>query len=120
MPTIVRGAVLRMTLPAKVMGETGFIDASKAYNRLSDEMKARIGDLEVVYKFNPDFCSGQFGFPEDIRRLEIGKAPVVNTNFLRWFIHSSSINEKPSARYSNSPPCTPVTFWGCTGRNTIP
>lgn len=48
MPTIVRGAALRMTLPAKVMGETGFIDAIKAYNRLSDEMKARIGDLEVV------------------------------------------------------------------------
>jgi taurine dioxygenase len=25
--------------------------------------------LEVVYQFNPDFVSGQFGFPEDIRAL---------------------------------------------------
>ena len=73
MPTIVRGAVLRMTEPARTMGETGFIDAIQAYERLSEEMKARIEDLEVVYEFNPDFCSGQFGFPENIERLDIGK-----------------------------------------------
>jgi len=72
MPTIVRGAVLRMTIPATTMGETGFSDAIAAYDRLSDTMKARIADLEVVYEFNPDFCSGQFGFPQDIRRLDIG------------------------------------------------
>lgn len=72
MPTIVRGAVLRMTLPAHTMGETGFIDAVQAYDRLSDAMKAQIADLEVVYQFNPDFASGQFGFPQDIRFLDIG------------------------------------------------
>ena len=71
MPTIVRGAVLRMTEPAVRMGETGFIDAIQAYERLSEQMKARIEDLEVVYEFNPDFCSGQFGFPKNIRRLDI-------------------------------------------------
>ena len=72
MPTIVRGAVLRMTHPARTMGETGFIDAIQAYDRLSDAMKARIEGLEVVYEFNPDFCSGQFGFPKDIRRIAMG------------------------------------------------
>ncbi len=72
MPTIVRGAVLRMTLPARTMGETGFIDAIQAYDRLSDGMKAKIADLEVVYEFNPDFCSGQFGFPDNIRRIDMG------------------------------------------------
>ncbi|MGF7150230.1 taurine dioxygenase [Sphingomonas zeicaulis] len=72
MPTIVRGAVLRMTHPARTMGETGFIDAIQAYDRLSDAMKARIEKLEVVYAFNPDFCSGQFGFPTDIQRIEMG------------------------------------------------
>lgn len=66
MPTIVRGAVLRMTNPAAEMGETGFIDAIGAYDRLPDAMKARIDGLEVVYEFNPDFVSGQFGFPKDI------------------------------------------------------
>lgn len=69
MPTIVRGAVLRMEMPAREMGETGFIDAVEAYDRLSPEMKQRLEGLEVVYEFNPDFASGQFGFPADIRAL---------------------------------------------------
>lgn len=74
MPTIVRGAVLRMTHPAAQMGETGFIDAIQAYDRLPEEMKRRIAELEVVYQFNPDFTSGQFGFPKDIRALPREKA----------------------------------------------
>jgi len=69
MPTIVRGAVLRMVMPSPEMGETGFIDAIGAYERLSPELRQRIEGLEVVYQFNPDFTSGQFGFPEDIRAL---------------------------------------------------
>ncbi len=71
MPTIVRGAVLRMAEPAAEMGETGFIDAIAAYDRLSPAMKARIEGLEVVYEFNPDFTSGQFGFPKDIQKLDV-------------------------------------------------
>lgn len=69
MPTIVRGAVLRMVHPAKQMGETGFIDAIEAYDRLPQALRDKIEGLEVVYEFNPDFCSGQFGFPKDIRAL---------------------------------------------------
>lgn len=71
MPTIVRGAVLRMTIPATTMGETGFSDAIAAYERLPADMRTRIENLEVVYEFNPDFCSDQFGFPKDIHRLEM-------------------------------------------------
>ena len=74
MPTIVRGAVLRMEQPSPEMGETGFIDAIGAWNRLPDDLKARIEGLEVVYQFNPDFASGQYGFPEDIRALPRDKA----------------------------------------------
>lgn len=69
MPTIVRGAVLRMEVPATRMGRTGFIDGIGAYERLSPTMKQRIEGLDVVYEFNPDFTSGQFGFPQDIRKL---------------------------------------------------
>lgn len=64
MPTIVRGAVLRMIHPAALGGHTGFIDAIGAYERLPDAMKQRIEGLEVVYHFNPDMASGQFGFPD--------------------------------------------------------
>lgn len=69
MPTIVRGAVLRMVEPAAQMGETGLIDAINAYDRLTPAQKQRIEGLEVVYEFNPDFVSGQFGFPKDITRV---------------------------------------------------
>lgn len=69
MPTIVRGAVLRMTHPAHTMGRTAFIDAIAAFGRLPATLRKRIDGLEVVYEFNPDFASGQFGFPNDIRAL---------------------------------------------------
>lgn len=69
MPTIVRGAVLCMKQPSAEMGETGFIDAIGAYDRLSDAMKVRIEGLEVVYEFNPNMASGQFGFRKDIAAL---------------------------------------------------
>ena len=82
MPTIVRGAVLCMKLPAAEMGETGFIDGIAAYDRLSDTMKARIEGLEVVYEFNPDMASGQFGFPEDIRKLpRVSSAPKKEVSY---------------------------------------
>jgi taurine dioxygenase len=29
----------------------------------------RIDGLEVVHEFNPDFASGQFGFPKDLSAL---------------------------------------------------
>ena len=69
MPTIVRGAVLRMDVPSAEMGETGFIDAIEAYDRLPPALRERIENLEVVYEFNADFVSGQFGFPKDIKAL---------------------------------------------------
>jgi len=69
MPTIVRGAVLCMKEVSPEMGQTGFIDAIAAYDRLSDAMKARVEGVEIVYEFNPDFTSGQFGFPTDIEKL---------------------------------------------------
>lgn len=78
MPTIVRGAVLRMVEPASEMGQTCFVDAVEAYDRLPPALRERIEELEVVYQFNPDFASGQFGFPEDIRALpreRSGKEP---------------------------------------------
>lgn len=64
MPTIVRGAVLRMVEPAREAGETGFADAIAAYDRLPDDLKARIEGLEVIY----DFCGRM-----DANRFGVGK-----------------------------------------------
>lgn len=69
MPEIVRGAALRMQLPPREGGRTGFIDAIAAYDRLSEGMKARIDKLEVVYEFNGAAEKNVFGFPRDIKIL---------------------------------------------------
>jgi taurine dioxygenase len=45
------GAVLRAVLVPTTDGETGYGDQQLAYDALSDTTKARIGDLEVVYRF---------------------------------------------------------------------
>lgn len=50
-PRIIRGAVLRMLVPAAKNGETGFIDAIDAYDRLPQKLKDRVEDLEVVYQY---------------------------------------------------------------------
>lgn len=69
MPTIVRGAVLRMEKPAARLGQTGFIDAIDAYERLSPELKERIDGLDVVYHFVGDFMQCRYGVPDDLEVL---------------------------------------------------
>jgi taurine dioxygenase len=68
MPTIVRGAVLRMVEPAEAGGSTGFIDAVAAYDRLPEETKSRIEGLEMVYEFDPAMERNP-GFPRDVVSL---------------------------------------------------
>lgn len=73
MPTIVRGAVLRMTEPATRGGQTGFIDAIAAYERLPAALKAHIENLEVVYRYShtPDHISRLgLGLPKGLRMVE--------------------------------------------------
>ena len=98
MPTIVRGAGLRMVEPATTMGQTGFIDAIGAFERLPDALRRRIEKLEVVYEFNPDFASGQFGFPDDIRPLPGEKSGAK----LKWdfppVVHPMIITQQETGR----------------------
>lgn len=67
MPEIVRGAALRSIEPAKTGGETGFIHAGDAYDRLTDELKQRIDGLEVVYHFNGAQERNKFGYPDSLK-----------------------------------------------------
>ena len=73
MPTIVRGAVLRMIEPATRGGRTGFIDAIAAYERLPAALRNRIENLEVVYCYTdvPDHISRVgLGLPQGLRVLQ--------------------------------------------------
>jgi taurine dioxygenase len=45
------GAILRAVIIPPTAGETGYGDQQRAYDALSDATKARISDLEVVYRF---------------------------------------------------------------------
>jgi taurine dioxygenase len=98
MPTIVRGAVLRMVEPAQKMGETGFIDAIESYDRLPEALKQRIEGLEVAYEFNPDFCSGQFGFPKDIRALPQPHAAKASNYDFPPVVHPMVITQMETGR----------------------
>ena len=50
-PTPNRGALLKAVVLPPYEGRTGFADQGKAYDALSERMKARIEELEVVYRF---------------------------------------------------------------------
>jgi taurine dioxygenase len=98
MPTIVRGACLRMEKPAREMGETGFIDAIGAYERLSDTMKQRIEGLDVVYELNRDYASGQFGFPKDIVALPRVESNKIQGGDFPPCVHPLVITQKETGR----------------------
>lgn len=70
MPEIVRGAALRAIEPAAVAGETGFIHAGDAYDRLPQSTKERIESLEVVYHFNGAQERNTFGYPKSLKLVE--------------------------------------------------
>jgi taurine dioxygenase len=102
MPTIVRGAVLRMIEPAAVDGETGFIDAVGAYARLPQRLKDRIDGLEVVYQFCGDQEQNLYGYP---KTLKLARGPMwaisgsagarcIRRSSIRW----SSPSAKQAAR----------------------
>jgi len=98
MPTIVRGAVLRMEMPASALGQTGFIDAIEAYERLSPEMKARIDGLEVVYHFVSDFTTCRYGVPDDLRALPRDRPASEKTYDFPPVVHPMVITQQETGR----------------------
>jgi taurine dioxygenase len=55
------GGILRpLVLPSR-SGETGFIDKITAYDALPDDVKTRVAELHVVYKYDLDLGAIRFG-----------------------------------------------------------
>ena len=98
MPTIVRGAVLRMEEPARELGQTGFIDAIEAYERLSPEMQARIERLEVVYHFVSDFMECKYGVPADLYKLPRTMPKAAVTYDFPPVVHPMVITQRETGR----------------------
>jgi len=98
MPTIVRGAVLRMVEPARQLGQTGFIDAIEAYERLSSEMQRRIEGLEVVYHFVTDFTQCRLGVPADLRAVASEKPAAAFKYDFPPVVHPLVITQSETGR----------------------
>ena len=61
------GGILRpITIPSK-WGDTGFVDQVSAYQRLPDDIKARIEGLHVIYKYDMDMEQIRFGRNYDVK-----------------------------------------------------
>jgi taurine dioxygenase len=72
-PRLNHGGILRATKITSRGGETGYVDQIDAYDRLPDAIKAKVDDLEVVYKYGPietsPWCSR-----DKVKYLKIGPA----------------------------------------------
>jgi taurine dioxygenase len=70
MEKINRGGILRAAVVPNEGGETGFIDGIAAYDALPEDLKARIEDLRVVYRYIADATTAKFGeIPEKCLQL---------------------------------------------------
>lgn len=61
------GGILRPHQLSETGGQTGFIDQIAAYDALSDEMKAQIEDLHVVYVWTLNLSQCKFLMGQDVK-----------------------------------------------------
>jgi taurine dioxygenase len=76
------GGILRAEVLPRRGGDTGFIDQIAAYEMLSDDLKARIEGLSVVYSYQPDFTRAKFG-------SQVDKLVRMSTLFRKGMDHPS-------------------------------
>lgn len=74
-PSICKGSLLRMVKMCENGGETGWVDTAKVYDALSEEMKARIGGMEVRHRLRTNLDDVPFGLPKSLRKASMEEAP---------------------------------------------
>lgn len=67
-PWINRGGILRSVVVPSRHGKTGYIDKSLTYQTLPDDLKKKIANLKVIYRFNFEFDTHKF-VTNDIRTV---------------------------------------------------
>ena len=100
MPTIVRGAVLRMIEPASEAGETGFVDAIGAYDRLPQALRERIEGLEVTYRFCGKMDDNTYGIGKLVplpRKTKAGESAKTGFDFPP-VVHPMVITQQETGR----------------------
>jgi taurine dioxygenase len=80
-PEICKGSLLRMVQIPEEGGQTGWVDTAKAYDALSDEMKARIDGMELRHCLRTDLNGVPFGLPKSLREATMEEAPYDKPSF---------------------------------------
>ena len=73
--TVCKGGMLRMIEPAKVGGETAWVDTVKVYESLPESMRSKLDSLEVRHRFRVDLTGIPFGLPASTREASQEEAP---------------------------------------------
>nr|WP_302054139.1 TauD/TfdA family dioxygenase [Sphingomonas tagetis] len=95
-PRIIRGAVLRMLVPAATHGETGFIDAIAAYDRLPQTLRERIEGLEVVYQYRAK--ANPICFPPGVSDQSSGRDDAAMRRDFPPTVHPMVITQRETGR----------------------
>lgn len=74
MPKLSRGGVLRMIQVPPEGGSTGFLDKIALYASLPRDLRQRIENLSVIYRFEPRATLHRFGRPEGLRLISTSAA----------------------------------------------
>ncbi len=74
MPKLSRGGVLRMIQVPPEGGATGFRDKIALYAGLPEQLKRRIENLSVIYRFQPQATLHKFGKPDGLKLISTSSA----------------------------------------------
>ena len=99
-PRLSRGGVLRAIQVPPHHGRTGFLDKIRLHDTLPDDLRGRIDDLRVVYRFEPRMDRNRFGGPHGAG-VQAGLCDG-SVRSVRWSVDANVWRECGS-RFSQSP-----------------
>jgi taurine dioxygenase len=95
-----RGGILRPVALPERGGETGYIDQIAAYDALPEQLKQRIGGLNVLYKFYVNSAETKFGLRPDrmVRMSDKAMAAIGHSAVRARSIHPMVYAQKETGR----------------------
>lgn len=70
-PQINRGGVLRVTVNPPEGGNTGFVDGIQLYNAISEEMREKFRNLNIIYQTAAMYHLQRFAMPNQLRMVNM-------------------------------------------------
>lgn len=114
-----RGGILRPIEAPADAGHTGFIDRIAAYERLPDDLRRKIADLSVVYRYNPSVEANRFGNKWNARQTRF--APIFTSIMSRLDDYPRTVHPMVYTQQETARKVLNVSPWfalGIKGRET--